>query len=78
MTVIKLIPEDRAAESTRKMKPTWVSEIARVLKTACNLARLGKSWIEFNFFQACMVDLWYKMKTAIETTGTAILMKELK
>ena len=44
----------------------------------CNLARLGKSWNEFNFLQARKIDPWKKMRTAIEIIGTGILIKELE
>ena len=53
------------------------NEDSEYVENTCNLARLGKSWNEFNFFQACKIDLWNKMRTLIELIGIRIL-KELK
>ena len=44
----------------------------------CNHARLGKSWNEFNFFQARKIDLWNKTKAAIEIIRIGILIKVLE
>ena len=48
------------------------------IRNTCNLARLGKSWHEFNFFQTRKIDLWNKMRTAIEIIGIGISIKELE
>ena len=42
----------------------------------CNVARLGECWNEFNFFQAHEIDLWSKMRAAIEIMDIGILIKE--
>ena len=39
---------------------------------------MGKSWNEFNFFQAFEIDLWKKLRTAIEIIAIWILIKELE
>ena len=43
-----------------------------------NLAKLEKSWKEFNIFEAHKIDHWNKMMTVIEIIGIGILMKELE
>ena len=44
----------------------------------CNFLRLGKTWNKFNFFQVCKIDLWKKIRTAIEIIGIGILIKRLE
>lgn len=48
------------------------------VENTCNLAKLEKSWKEFNIFEAHKIDHWNKMMTVIEIIGIGILMKELE
>ena len=38
---------------------------------------MEKSWNEFRFFQARKIDLWNKMRTAIELIDIGILIKKI-
>ena len=67
---------ERIVEDQDKKPPTQQRQ--QECRKHCNLARLGKSWNEFNFLQARKIDPWKKMRTAIEIIGTGILIKELE
>ena len=48
------------------------------IRNTSNLARLGKSWNGFNFFQARNIDLWNKTMTVKEIINIGISIKELE
>ena len=52
------------------------SEDSENVENTCKLARLGKIWNEFNYFQTCKTDIWNKMRTAIEIKGIEVLINE--
>ena len=70
------IVDDQDKKTPSPVLLSYSTKIVSVENT-CNLARLGKNWNKFNFFEAHKIDLRNKMRTAIEIIGTRILIKEL-